>query len=48
MDSGSCSTDLPTPKPCKSEVFEKKNPQKPGDWDLKTEDLQNTCQIKPN
>ena len=27
MDSGSCSTDLPTPKPCKSEVFEKKIPK---------------------
>ena len=28
MDSGSCSTDLPTPKPCKSEVFEKKKSPK--------------------
>lgn len=38
--------DLPTPKQCKSGVFEKKKTQKPGVWDLKPGNFQNMCQMR--
>ena len=38
--------DLPTPRPCKSGVFERK-PPKPRDKGLKPGALQIMCQIKP-